>query len=116
MKAKTQWNGCPLKVPVLLNSPTVLLRIGPDSSAQQLPARILEPPLRLSNILAMTQTCNVDLQVVVNKVMDVKDFDKKDSSKGAKCTIVVSDDSVLPSGKHAEAALSVWDGHTLSFQ
>ena len=33
MNVKTHWNGCPVKVPVLLNSPTVLTRIGPDSSA-----------------------------------------------------------------------------------
>jgi hypothetical protein len=48
---KSQWNGCPNKEVVLLESPTQIHPLMQGSEEEKLLARHIEPPMRLSDIL-----------------------------------------------------------------
>ena len=100
--SKSQWNGCPNKEVVLLETPTKIHPLMHGSEEEKLLSRHIEPPMRLADILEVMQTQSVDCAVVLEEVQRLR-TEVARGKQVSVCTIVVTDDS------NARANITCWE-------
>ena len=100
--SKAQWNGCPNKSVVVLESPTKINPLMMGSEEDKALALFIDPPMRLSDILEIQSTQTVDCAVVLQEVQ----HHRTEVARGKQvslCTIIVVDDS------NSRASITCWE-------
>lgn len=107
--SKTQWNGCPNKEVILLESPTKINPLMQGSDEEKQLSKYIEPPMRLADILEVMQTQSVDCAVFLEEVQRLR-TEVARGKQVSVCTIIVTDDS------NARANITCWEEQAVTVQ
>ena len=116
LRAKSEYNGAPIKETLLLAPPTKLHRIATADPRAQLPSRFITPALSLTKILGLRKTRAVDFAAVVESVSASRPVQKKEGGKREVLDVVFLDGSTTQKGHLAEctAGMRGKAGHLFS--
>jgi len=107
--SKAQWNGCPNKEVILLESPTKINPLMQGSDEEKQLSKYIEPPMRLADILEVMQTQSVDCAVFLEEVQRLR-TEVARGKQVSVCTIIVTDDS------NARANITCWEEQAVTVQ